>query len=129
MLNEKESFFLKVDKNADGGCWLWTASRNTTGTGQFWTNGKLVQSHRWSYIQHHGPIPDDKIIRQTCKQILCVNPDHLVLGIPHGQITHCPRGHHYNEKNTRIYRGQRFCRICHRERERRQKTNQKNTAA
>lgn len=30
--------------------------------------------------------------------------------------THCPRGHEYDEANTKIYRGRRFCRQCKRER-------------
>lgn len=29
-----------------------------------------------------------------------------------GPMTHCPRGHEYNEENTRHYRGRRFCKCC-----------------
>lgn len=35
---------------------------------------------------------------------------------PHANATHCPKGHPYNEANTRITpRGHRRCRACHRE--------------
>ncbi len=26
--------------------------------------------------------------------------------------THCPQGHEYNVKNTRLYEGRRYCRAC-----------------
>lgn len=29
--------------------------------------------------------------------------------------THCPKGHEYDAANTRVTRGQRFCRACNRE--------------
>lgn len=32
--------------------------------------------------------------------------------------THCIRGHEFTPKNTRIYRGERYCRTCARERAR-----------
>jgi hypothetical protein len=30
--------------------------------------------------------------------------------------THCPHGHAYDEENTRVYQGRRFCRACSRAR-------------
>lgn len=33
---------------------------------------------------------------------------------PESSKTHCPQGHEYNLANTRIYRGKRRCRACHR---------------
>jgi hypothetical protein len=33
--------------------------------------------------------------------------------------THCPHGHAYDEKNTYVHNGQRFCRACNRSRTRR----------
>lgn len=35
--------------------------------------------------------------------------------------THCPKGHPYDEANTYIHRGHRYCRTCHNERRRKQK--------
>lgn len=36
----------------------------------------------------------------------------------HAAATHCPNGHAYDESNTRIYDGRRYCRACHSERSR-----------
>lgn len=33
--------------------------------------------------------------------------------------THCPQNHPYDEENTRIYQGRRYCKACKRERDRR----------
>lgn len=33
----------------------------------------------------------------------------------HGRfVTHCPRGHEYDEENTHVYNGKRICRTCKR---------------
>jgi hypothetical protein len=37
------------------------------------------------------------------------------------RITHCPQGHPYDEANTRMYEGRRYCRACARERARARK--------
>jgi hypothetical protein len=70
-----------------------------------------------------------------CRVTLCVRPDHLEpvtpkvntnRGINHEvTVTHCPKGHPYDEENTRIARRPRgtyrLCRACHREDERRRR--------
>lgn len=53
------------------------------------------------------------------------------MGIPKNQYTkktHCPKGHVYNDINTKIDKlGKRSCRKCRRERERLRRRNAKKT--
>ena len=41
-------------------------------------NGRTMESaHRANYLTFVGPIPESTIIRQSCGNRLCVNPEHL----------------------------------------------------
>lgn len=62
-------------------CEEWTGgSKTELGYGWFHVNDKMIFAHRYSYERHHGPIPDDKIVRHKCDNPSCVSPHHLELG-------------------------------------------------
>jgi hypothetical protein len=120
---ERFTKFYFVDRAS--GCWIWTG--NTNGKYPLFaiSGSKNSYGHRFSYAAFVGPIPDGFEVDHQCDNVLCVNPDHLkaVTVLEHKRrhadlITHCPRGHPYNEDNTLIYKdGSRSCRECHRQRE------------
>lgn len=133
------SLFLKICERidiTDEGCWEWSAGRSKDGYGLVWWEGKMHLVHRILYEGLVGPIPDGLELDHLCRNHACANPDHLQpvthqvncargeVGLSTGRRnrakTHCPKGHEYIGENLYINpAGQRQCRTCMRERDRR----------
>jgi hypothetical protein len=111
----------------DNGCWRWQRSLKPNGYGQIGVPGLGMRyAHRVAYEAWRGPIPVGLQIDHLCRVRDCCNPDHLeavtcreniVRGTGfvavHVAKTHCPTGHAYDERNTKIDRkGSRICRRC-----------------
>jgi hypothetical protein len=124
-------FWEKVDKGGD--CWLWTASVDMAGYGQFGvTEGVIVKAYRWAWEQENGPVPAGMQLDHLCRERRCVRPSHLEPVTQRENLlrgdgpsaraaraTECPKGHPYDEANTRLNsRGHRVCVICSRARQR-----------
>ena len=113
------------------GCWIWTAARQKGGYGSIGSGlGSTILAHRYAYQLFVGDVPDGMELDHLCRNTACVNPNHLeavphrvnmlrglTVAAAHAAKTCCPRGHAYDEANTRVYRGQRHCRACHREKQ------------
>lgn len=106
-------FWSKVERTSET-CWLWKGTV-VGGYGQFWDGKKTVKAHR--YIMG---VTDPKIeVDHKCRVTICVRPVHLEL-VTHQENckrrsavkTHCTQGHAYDEKNTRVFGGRRYCRAC-----------------
>lgn len=61
-------------------CIEWTGAKTSAGYGQRRIKGKLYYTHRLSYEQNIGPIPEGCVVRHKCDNPPCFNPEHLDIG-------------------------------------------------
>jgi hypothetical protein len=105
------------------GCWRWLASVTTQGRPQVWYEGRYVLVTRLIMHLNKGFDLDSPLLvchnDKVCNQRECWNPDHLYVGTDKdnmrdrvAKITHCPKGHEYDEANTRIKVRYRYGRRC-----------------
>ena len=64
-------------------CMEWKGSRATDGYPTLFGNRKV---HREIYKLHTGKNIDGVVIRHTCDNILCINPNHLLEGTPQQNV-------------------------------------------
>lgn len=134
----------RVVKDAATGCWLWQgpiwktrpSPGNRYGYISLKVNGKWrsIGTHKAMWWAVHGIPEKGMCVCHKCDVPTCVNPEHLWLGTHlqnmadcraknryhYANLTHCKRGHEFNEENTyyRADNGLRACRVCQRERQR-----------
>lgn len=124
-----DGFWSLVEKG--DGCWLWQGRVLSNGYGQTDFLGSRQQgAHRVAWQLANGPIPEGLFVLHKCDVRRCVRHDHLFLGTHQANMddrqakgrtrgngyerkTHCPQGHPYDEENTKMYQGRRYCRACH----------------
>ena len=76
-------------------CIEFAGYRDRDGYGRKSRHGKMRYAHRLAYVDKHGLTLDDidgQVVRHTCDNPPCVNPDHLLLGTQQDNV---------NDKMTR----------------------------
>lgn len=142
-----------IDRFADriaitsSGCIEWTGC--TTGVYGVIKLGpsdgkRQVYVHRWSYEHHNGPIPPGLEVDHLCRNVLCVNPEHLEPVTPrvntlrstnpsslNARKTHCIHGHPFSGPNLLLSSDglRRYCRECKRANDRRRLRRLRESAA
>lgn len=81
MSNSTNNLKQRILKGVDvrvGGCWFWrkNATDDRPGTISLGDHSRSV--HRVCYELFVAPIPEDFCVRQTCGNLWCSNPEHLV---------------------------------------------------
>ncbi len=116
-MSVEDRFWEKVDAN--GVCWEWTASTDSSGYGTFNAGDRgTVSAHRFAWELLIGPIPGHLEYDHRCMNTRCLLPDHAELvthlenvrrARAHDRV-YCKYGHRRDE--NRVASGGRGCHSC-----------------
>jgi len=78
----KDTLLKYIKKDPETGCWIWTGQVSNSGYGRIVLRdnlgmNRMHSAHQACYTAFVGPLDDGMLVRQTCRNRLCVNPDHL----------------------------------------------------
>ncbi len=116
-----------------GDCWIWVGNVNPAGYGQMRVkqDGEFftASTHRLTYAQLRGFVPEGLQLDHLCRFRACCNPDHLepvtcrenllrgeTRAAANAAKEFCVHGHKFEGYNVAIdEKGHRKCRTCARE--------------
>jgi hypothetical protein len=122
----KQRFLSKVRASGEGReCWTWTGWHDRKGYAGCNLGRASTRAARVSYELFVGRIPEGLTIDHLCRNVACVNPDHLEpvtrsenVRRAHAAKTHCKHGHPLSGENV-YYRPDapkiRQCKECQRQ--------------
>lgn len=73
-----ERFEAQIDRS--GECHLWTGALNSDGYANFWIDRHYIGAHVYAWMQAHASPKPGLVIRHSCRNRHCVNPEHLQIG-------------------------------------------------
>lgn len=72
-----------VEKRGPDECWPWKGAKTQYGYGQFKITNRPVKygvAHRFIFECINGDVGDNRVVRHTCDNPPCCNPNHLLKG-------------------------------------------------
>lgn len=126
----------------ESGCWLWLGPLDRDGYGHIWSGPRPWPAHRVSLELRGVEIPQGLVVDHLCRERSCVNPDHLHICTvkentlaPHSKCPavanlakeRCPRcrGEYSVRPHNTVRGGNRRCKSCENEQQRRRRAAKK----
>ena len=84
MTVKQKSLFDMTQTLDDSGCWIWQGQISNSGYGRMMERDthntvKMISAQSASYQQFIAEVPDGYLVKQSCGNRLCINPQHLEL--------------------------------------------------
>lgn len=85
----RSEWFHEEDRGHHTTCHIWRGVKIKTGYGRVTVEGRKRLAHVVAWERLHGSVPDGCVLDHLCRQVDCVNPEHLE---PVTQRVNCRRG-------------------------------------
>lgn len=92
-MNKEERFWSNVDIQQSTDCWEWKKRKDSDGYGRtklFYYNSYMkTGAHQIALILSGRKIPKGQLVRHSCNNPSCCNPDHLDVGTAKDNALDC----------------------------------------
>lgn len=94
-MSQYEILCLRLTQPFTDECVLWHGSLDTDGYGQLRNRGAMTKAHKVAQ-----PCPPGKVVRHSCRNRSCYNPNHLTTGTPQDNVDDRTRDGTYKNGRT-----------------------------
>ena len=84
MTRQQQNLLQMTYLQNDTGCWIWQGQISNSGYGRIMETQadhrtRMISAQTASYHAFIGAVPQGNLVKQSCGNRLCINPEHLEL--------------------------------------------------